>query len=114
MSLCFCGAALSKDASDSDDEPAKAASTPNLYLDLRTYYTTVPAGSLTDSQKGDLAKAITRIHVEVAGGRRDLRNQSLHALQDGRGRLAANRTHHISPLAWARSWRPNLWYRLGH
>jgi opacity protein-like surface antigen len=47
VSLCFCGAALSKDASDSDDEPAKAASTPNLYLDLRTYYTTVPAGSLS-------------------------------------------------------------------
>ena len=47
VSLCFCGAALSKDASDGDDEPAKAASTPNLYLDLRTYYTTVPAGSLS-------------------------------------------------------------------
>jgi phenylpyruvate tautomerase PptA (4-oxalocrotonate tautomerase family) len=32
----------------------------------------VPAGSLTDSQKDDLAKAITRIHVEVTGGRPDL------------------------------------------
>jgi phenylpyruvate tautomerase PptA (4-oxalocrotonate tautomerase family) len=36
------------------------------------YRCNVPAGSLTDSQKGDLAKAITRIHVEVAGGRPDL------------------------------------------
>jgi phenylpyruvate tautomerase PptA (4-oxalocrotonate tautomerase family) len=32
----------------------------------------VPAGSLTDSQKDDLAKAITRIHVEVTGGRPEL------------------------------------------
>jgi phenylpyruvate tautomerase PptA (4-oxalocrotonate tautomerase family) len=32
----------------------------------------VPAGSLADSQKDDLAKAITRIHVEVFGGRPDL------------------------------------------
>ena len=47
VTFYFSGAALSKDASDGDDEPAKAASTPNLYLDLRTYYTTVPAGSLS-------------------------------------------------------------------
>jgi hypothetical protein len=47
VSFYFCGAALSKDASDGDDEPAKADSAPNLYLDLRTYYTTVPAGSLS-------------------------------------------------------------------
>ena len=33
VSLCFCGAALCKDANDGDDEPAKADSTPNLYLD---------------------------------------------------------------------------------
>ena len=36
------------------------------------YSCNVPAGSLTDSQKDDLAKAITRIHVEGAGGRPDL------------------------------------------
>ena len=47
VSFCFCGAAMSKGANDGDDEPATAASTPNLYLDLRTYYTTVPAGSLS-------------------------------------------------------------------
>jgi len=47
VSLCFCGAALCKDANDGDGEPTKADSTPNLYLDLRTYYTTVPAGSLS-------------------------------------------------------------------
>ena len=47
VSLCFCGAALCKDANDGDDEPAKADSAPNLYLDLRTYYTTVPASSLS-------------------------------------------------------------------
>jgi len=47
VSLCFCGAALSKNTDDGEDEPAKEAATPNLYLDLRTYYTTVPAGSLS-------------------------------------------------------------------
>jgi hypothetical protein len=47
VSLYFCGVALGKDADDGEDEPAKAASTPNLYLDLRTYYTTVPSGSLS-------------------------------------------------------------------
>ena len=36
------------------------------------YSCNVPAGSLTDSQKDDLAKAITRIHVEVTGGPPDL------------------------------------------
>jgi phenylpyruvate tautomerase PptA (4-oxalocrotonate tautomerase family) len=39
---------------------------------------TVPAGSLTDNQKDDLAKAITRIHVEVTGGRPDL----VHVIYD--------------------------------
>ena len=36
VSLYFCGVALGKDADDGEDEPAKADSTPNLYLDLRT------------------------------------------------------------------------------
>ena len=39
--------ALGKDADDGDDESAKAPSTPNLYLDLRTNYATFPAGSLS-------------------------------------------------------------------
>jgi hypothetical protein len=46
--FCCSGAALSKDADDSDDQPAKAASTlPNIYLDLRTNYATVPANALS-------------------------------------------------------------------
>jgi phenylpyruvate tautomerase PptA (4-oxalocrotonate tautomerase family) len=36
------------------------------------YSCNVPAGSLTDSQKDDLAKAITRIHAEVTGAPPDL------------------------------------------
>jgi phenylpyruvate tautomerase PptA (4-oxalocrotonate tautomerase family) len=36
------------------------------------YSCNVPAGSLTDSEKDDLAKAITRIHAEVTGGPPDL------------------------------------------
>jgi hypothetical protein len=50
LSLCFSGLAQSKDNkdnNDSDDEAAKMASTlPNIYLDLRTIYTAVPANSL--------------------------------------------------------------------
>lgn len=45
--VCFSGLALGKDADDDDDESAKAASSPNLYLDLRTNYATFPAGSLS-------------------------------------------------------------------
>jgi hypothetical protein len=49
-SLCFSDLALSKDNkdnSDGDDGSTKAASTlPNIYLDLRTIYTAVPANSL--------------------------------------------------------------------
>jgi len=51
MSLCFSDLAQSKDNkdnSDSDDDSAKMTSTlPNIYLDLRTIYTSVPAGSLS-------------------------------------------------------------------
>jgi phenylpyruvate tautomerase PptA (4-oxalocrotonate tautomerase family) len=36
------------------------------------YSCNVPAGSLTDSQKDELARAITRIHVEVTGAPPDL------------------------------------------
>ncbi len=45
--VCCSGLALGKDADDSDDGSVKAASTPNLYLDLRTNYGTFPAGSLS-------------------------------------------------------------------
>ena len=45
--VCFSGLALGKDADDGDDESAKAASAPNVYLDLRTNYATFPAGSLS-------------------------------------------------------------------
>ena len=48
LSLWFSGLALSKDNDDSDDKSAKAASTlPNIYLDLRTNYATVPANTLS-------------------------------------------------------------------
>ena len=42
--ICFSGVALGEDG---DDEAAKVASAPNLYLDLRTNYATFPAGSLS-------------------------------------------------------------------
>ena len=48
LSLYFSGLAMSKDKDDSDDESAKPASTlPNIYLDLRTNYATVPANALS-------------------------------------------------------------------
>ena len=50
MSMCFADLAQSKDIKDNndgDDDSAKAVSTlPNIYLDLRTIYTTLPANSL--------------------------------------------------------------------
>ena len=47
-SLSLSGIAVSKDKDDSDDPSAKAGSTlPNLYLDLRTNYATVPANALS-------------------------------------------------------------------
>jgi hypothetical protein len=43
--ICFAGLALAKD--DDDDGPSNGASkTPNIYLDMRTSYASVPAGSL--------------------------------------------------------------------
>jgi hypothetical protein len=45
--LHFSDLALAKDHGDSDDDAASAASVlPNIYLDLRTTYATVPANSL--------------------------------------------------------------------
>src|SRR5437588_11979115 len=47
-SLCFSGLALAKDNGDDEDgaAPAKPA-LPNVYLDMRTIYTTLPAGVLS-------------------------------------------------------------------
>ena len=48
LSLCCSGLALGKDNGDDEDEAAKAKpALPNLYLDLRTIYTTLPANSLS-------------------------------------------------------------------
>jgi hypothetical protein len=48
VSICFSDPALSGDNNDSDDGSAKAASTvPTIYLDLRTYYFTLPADTLS-------------------------------------------------------------------
>jgi hypothetical protein len=46
VTFCFSGAALGEDADDG--QPAKPASAlPNIYLDLRTNYATVPANTLS-------------------------------------------------------------------
>jgi hypothetical protein len=48
MSLCFSGLALGKDGGDDDDGSAKAKpALPNIYLDLRTITTTLPANTLS-------------------------------------------------------------------
>jgi hypothetical protein len=48
VTLCLSGQALGKDNSDDDEDeaPTKPA-LPNLYLDIRTIYSTLPAGSLS-------------------------------------------------------------------
>ena len=48
VSLSFAGLALAKDKGDDEDGPAPAKPTlPNIYLDMRTIYTTLPAGALS-------------------------------------------------------------------
>jgi opacity protein-like surface antigen len=49
ISFCFSGLAVAKDEDDSDNGSAKTAASvlPNLYLDLRTTYATVPANTLS-------------------------------------------------------------------
>ena len=67
-------------------------------------------GQRRDELAGELA-----VPLDLVGGARDSRkHDGLHALEDGRGRLTADRTHRFSRSAWACSWWPNLWYRLQH
>jgi hypothetical protein len=48
LSFCLSGAALGKDEDDGEEDAAKAKPPlPNIYLDLRTIYSTLPAGSLS-------------------------------------------------------------------
>jgi len=45
-SLCIAGSALGKDNDDEEDAKKPASTAPNLYLDLQSFYTTLPAGAL--------------------------------------------------------------------
>ena len=48
VSMCFSGFALAKDIGDDEDGPTPARpALPNIYLDVRTIYTTLPAGALS-------------------------------------------------------------------
>jgi hypothetical protein len=48
LTLCLSGLALGKDESDDEEDEAPTKPTlPNLYLDMRTIYSTLPAGSLS-------------------------------------------------------------------
>ena len=48
LSFCLSGLALGKDDGDGEEDAAKAKpALPNFYLDMRTIYSTLPAGSLS-------------------------------------------------------------------
>ena len=48
LTLCLCGLALAKDEDDEEEDAAKTKpALPNVYLDTRTIYSTLPAGSLS-------------------------------------------------------------------
>jgi hypothetical protein len=48
LTLCLCGLALAKDEDDEEEDAAKTKpALPNVYLDMRTIYSTLPAGSLS-------------------------------------------------------------------
>ena len=48
VALCFSGFALAGDNGDDEDDVASTKPTlPNIYLDMRTIYTTLPAGALS-------------------------------------------------------------------
>jgi hypothetical protein len=47
LSLCFSGVALAKDNGDDEDAATAKPALPNIYLDMRTIYTSLPAGALS-------------------------------------------------------------------
>ena len=48
LTLCLCSLALAKDEDDEEEDAAKTKpALPNVYLDVRTIYSTLPAGSLS-------------------------------------------------------------------
>src|SRR6185437_8277164 len=48
LSLCLCGRALARDKGDNGGDSADAATTlPNIYLDLKTTYATLPSDVLS-------------------------------------------------------------------
>ena len=48
VSFCVTGLALGKDDGDGEEDAAKAKpALPNFYLDMRTIYSTLPAGTLS-------------------------------------------------------------------
>jgi hypothetical protein len=47
VSLCLSGLALGKDKDDDEEEARTRPALPNLYLDMRTIYSTLPSGSLS-------------------------------------------------------------------
>jgi hypothetical protein len=48
LTLCLCSLALAKDEDDDEEDAAKTKpALPNVYLDVRTIYSTLPAGSLS-------------------------------------------------------------------
>ena len=48
LTLCLCSLALAKDEDDDEEDAAKSKpALPNVYLDVRTIYSTLPAGSLS-------------------------------------------------------------------
>ena len=48
LSFCLSAAALGKDEDDGEEDAAKTKpALPNFYLDMRTIYSTLPAGSLS-------------------------------------------------------------------
>jgi len=48
LTLCLCGVALAKDKDDDEEDAAETKpALPNVYLDMRTIYSTLPAGTLS-------------------------------------------------------------------
>jgi len=48
LTLCLCGVALAEDKDDDEEDAAETKpALPNVYLDMRTIYSTLPAGTLS-------------------------------------------------------------------